>query len=202
MGCIVGNNIILSCILPYFHLTWKRFCRRGLAMQFTIPTIAFLAGLALIVVGIFGGGIEIQYLKIPQLAPLQRTFSFVAGCALMIMCLAFPQAFSWTIGPDKPPETTGSTRPTPGPPIALEVSKTSPWLGSAIKNKLITVSEVKMILRTQNMYSGSIDDEPTPGYFQAVAAFQALQNIDTDGYVGPATYAKLRSTSPSLLPKP
>ena len=170
----------------------------GASMQMTIVSVTFFIGLALIIAAIFGGGLEIKEVKIPTLAPAPRVMSFVAGSALIALCLVFPQTLSsWSSASSQPAATTGTTStPFPNP---ADNTKGPPFLGAAIKNNLITVREVKVILRHAGKYNGPIDDEVNPAYFQAVAEFQVSQNIDPDGYVGPVTYAKLRESWPDYF---
>lgn len=66
----------------------------------TILQITFIVGLFLIIVGVFGGGIEVKEIRIPSLAPMSRIFSFVIGIAFVVLCIAFPGMF--------PPEGTMS----------------------------------------------------------------------------------------------
>ena len=56
-------------------------------MQVDINTGAFFIGLALIVIGIIGGGIEVKEVKIPTLPMFPRAMSFIAGFALVLLCL-------------------------------------------------------------------------------------------------------------------
>ncbi len=168
-------------------------------MHMTIVSMTFLVGLALIIVAIIGGGLEIREVKIPTLPPVPRTMSFAAGAVLIGLCLAFPQIF-----PSSSPESPGNTVETTGSVGNMDVRGDAGggdrrFLGTAIKNHLITVREVKVILRYLGNYNGAIDDETTEHYFQAVANFQIAQNIEADGYVGPVTYAKLREAWPDYF---
>jgi NAD/NADP transhydrogenase beta subunit len=69
-------------------------------MQFSMQAITFLIGLALIVVGIFGGGIEVKEIKIPTLPTISRILSSIVGLVLIAVCLAFPQLLA---GPQPTP---------------------------------------------------------------------------------------------------
>jgi peptidoglycan hydrolase-like protein with peptidoglycan-binding domain len=156
----------------------------------TILAMTFLVGLALIIVAIFGGGLEIKEVKIPTLPTVPRALSFVAGTVLIVLCLFFPHFFS-SLGPailDKPAPTTVTDKPKP-----------QRFRGAAIENGLISVQQVKIILRRLKLFTGPIDDEATDGYFQAVGEFQISQNIPADGLVGPITYAKLREAWPEFF---
>ena len=59
-------------------------------MTLTLYNITFIAGLALIVVGVLGGGLEIKELKINNLSTLARGSSFLLGCILLFVCVAYP----------------------------------------------------------------------------------------------------------------
>src|SRR5215470_7809626 len=56
--------------------------------------ITLIVGLALIVVGLLGGGIEVKEIKIPQLPMISRAASFLFGCILISLVLFYPQLFS------------------------------------------------------------------------------------------------------------
>jgi hypothetical protein len=56
----------------------------------TILTITFLVGLALIVVAVLGGGIEVKEVRIPKLTPIPRVMSFGVGCLLVLVCTLTP----------------------------------------------------------------------------------------------------------------
>jgi hypothetical protein len=178
-------------------------------MQMTIATVTFFVGLALVIISIFGGGLEIKEIKIPTLSVVPRVLSFAAGTVLIIVCVWFPQSFPTGSSPvaDRPAgvvagvdRTTGLASADRTPPVVhLDKSKTPPFLGAAIKNNLVTVQDVKRILRHVGKYTGPIDDDPSVAYFQAVAEFQVSHSIDADGYVGPVTYAKLREAWPEFF---
>lgn len=158
-------------------------------MQMTISSVTFFVGLALVVLAIFGGGIEIKEVKIPTLPIVPRTMSFFAGCALIILCIWYPQVFPLSSG-----TSIADKRES-----AADKAKEPPFLGAAIKNHLISVRDVKVILRRLGKYAGAIDDEANAAYFQAVAEFQASQGVEPDGYVGPVTYSKLRTAWPEYF---
>jgi hypothetical protein len=153
-----------------------------------MQAITFLIGLALIVVGIFGGGIEVKEIKIPTLPTLPRILSSMVGLVLIVVCLAFPQLL---LGPQTPSSAI--------PSVASTDDKSKLFLGAAIQNHIATIRDVKMILRHVGKYSGPINDEVTDQYFQSVADFQTAQKIQIDGLVGPETYAKLREAWPEFF---
>jgi hypothetical protein len=155
-------------------------------MQITVISVTFLIGLALIVVAIFGGGIEIREIKIPTLPVVSRTLSFLAGLVLVVLCVMFPQIF---------PNSAAN-------PVPLQNSaedKSKGFLGAAIQNHLMSVRDVKTVLRHLGKYTGPINDEANDAYFQAVGEFQVSQNVPADGLVGPVTYAKLREAWPEYF---
>lgn len=45
--------------------------------------LTFVAGLALIVVAVLGGGLEIKEVRIPVLPTVPRALSFTVGCVLL-----------------------------------------------------------------------------------------------------------------------
>ncbi len=157
----------------------------------TILAMTFLVGLALIIVAIFGGGLEIKEVKIPTLPTVPRAMSFLAGSVLIVLCLFFPHFFS-SLGPTVPDKSAAST-------TVADKPKLQRFRGAAIENGLISVQQVKVILRRLKIFTGAIDDEANDGYFQAVGEFQVSQNIPADGLVGPVTYAKLREAWPEFF---
>jgi hypothetical protein len=54
-------------------------------MTLTVPLVIFFVGLALIVIAIFGGGLEIKELKVPTLPTIPRTLSGGLGLVLILM---------------------------------------------------------------------------------------------------------------------
>jgi hypothetical protein len=54
-------------------------------MTYTLPIVVFLGGIVLLVVAIFGGGLEIKEIKIPTLPALPRVLGGILGCALIGM---------------------------------------------------------------------------------------------------------------------
>lgn len=155
-----------------------------------VISITFLIGIGLIVLAILGGGIEFKDTKIPKLPVVPRIMSSVAGCALLIMCDFFPQVF-----PNPEP------KPSAVPTHVEDKDKFRP-LGASIQNGLITVRDVKTVLRRQGQYVGPLNDEVDDLYFQAVGDFQLSQKIDADGLVGPITYQKLREAWPEHFGPP
>ena|SRR5258708_7040160 len=160
-------------------------------MSMSILTLTFLVGLALIVVAIVGGGIEIKEVKIPTLPVVPRTLSFIVGCTLLAVCVLSPQILQQLSNQQSPPEPKAAEK--------AVITSNEPFLGAAIKNRLITVRDVKVVLRCDGKYTGPIDDQPNDSYLQAVAAFQLSRKITADGYVGPETYAKLRESWPEYF---
>lgn len=56
-------------------------------MDMEIQTISFIVGVILIVVGIFGGGIEIKEIKIPRVGRFARTMSSLIGMLFIVLGL-------------------------------------------------------------------------------------------------------------------
>jgi hypothetical protein len=152
-----------------------------------IDSMTLLAGLVLIAVGLLGGGIEAKEIKIPQLPAVSRAASILVGCILVGLVL-FDRAL-FAPPETKPPTTNSSTDSKP------------PELGAAIKTHLITVQDVKFILKRLGMYDGDVDDKPNDAYFKAVANFQRSRNIAQDGLVGGETYGKFREALPDYFPE-
>ncbi len=68
--------------------------------------VAFLGGLLLIVVAIFGGGLEVREFKIANLSPLSRILSFILGCALLAIFFVHPE---WLGAPSPIPPQEAAT---------------------------------------------------------------------------------------------
>jgi Putative peptidoglycan binding domain len=151
-------------------------------MPTSITSITLLASLVLIVVALFGGGIEVKEVKIPPLPIVPRAASFLVGCILLGLVLF-----------DRP---LLEPQPKPGDTTTPEKKRD---LGTAITNHMIEVREVKRILQQLGFYVGAITNEPDDAYFQAVANFQNAQHIDQDGLVGAQTYGKLREAWPEYF---
>jgi hypothetical protein len=85
----------------------------------TIPLIAFSAGLALLIVAVLGGGIEIKEVKIPSLAIFPRVLSGMIGGTLLGICIFYPNLL-----PGSSPLQPVPAVPTP--PIPPHLSSTEP----------------------------------------------------------------------------
>jgi hypothetical protein len=87
-------------------------------MPTSIVSITFFVGLALVVIALLGGGIEVKEIKIPTLPIIPRVLSFFTGCALLAVLFLRPdlfQVFNETPpvpGPNSPPQPTSPPRPT------------------------------------------------------------------------------------------
>jgi len=137
-------------------------------------SVTFLIGLAMVVVAVLGGGIEIREIKIPTLPFFPRLMTFITGCILIVVCVGFPQ-------------------------FIPQVQHSEKHLGASIDSGLISVRQVKAILDHLGMKVGPIDNNWTREYARAVGDFQFSQHIEADGMVGPETYAKLRAAWPEYF---
>src|SRR5580704_11377431 len=106
----------------------------------TISSIVLIAGLALIIVALVGGGIEAKEVKIPQLPIWPRVASFLVGC-ILIGLVVFDQKLFESPEPGLNPVTADKPRE----------------LGAAIINHLIEVVQVKTILDHLGFYNGPIN---------------------------------------------
>jgi hypothetical protein len=73
----------------------------------SILYLTFVVGLALIIVAIVGGGLEIKEVRIPTLPIVPRAMSFLLGCALLAICTLDPGILPG--GTDASPSTTPSS---------------------------------------------------------------------------------------------
>ena len=84
-------------------------CRRqGANMTYTLPILVFLGGIALLVVAIFGGGLEIKEIKIPTLPTVPRLLGGVLGCVLVGMSF-FPSLLPGGVSSTPLPAGANST---------------------------------------------------------------------------------------------
>jgi hypothetical protein len=60
-------------------------------MNLTVVSATFFVGLALIVIAIFGGGVEVKEIKIPSLGRFNRFLCFALGSALLGLCILKPE---------------------------------------------------------------------------------------------------------------
>jgi hypothetical protein len=161
------------------------------ASVFSPQLITLIAGIVLMVVGLFGGGIEVREIKVPTMPLLPRLASLLIGSVLTGLVLFHPSTFELsqsnatpvlpTTTSDKTPQTTQSDKKE---------------LGAAIP-RLLEVKDVKKILSQLGYYNGALNsNEPDDLYFQAVANFQHSKAIKQDGLVGGETYGKLREAAP------
>jgi hypothetical protein len=168
-------------------------------MPTSIPAIAFCAGLALIIVSLLGGGIEVKEVKVPPLPLFPRAATFIVGCVLVAAVL-FDTALFTQYDPKSP---AGATQPdktgTEANSIAKPTTEKPVVLGYAITNHFIEVQDVKRILRHANFFAGPINSEPTSDYFQAVIDFQNSKHVTVDGLVGGETLVKLKETWPEYF---
>ncbi|TYO63984.1 peptidoglycan-binding protein [Bradyrhizobium hipponense] len=58
---------------------------------------------------------------------------------------------------------------------------------------LIPVRQGKMILSRVGTYQGAIDDEWNDAYRKAIIDFQASQNMNADGLIGPQTFDRMKT---------
>lgn len=140
-------------------------------------SIMLIAGIALMAVGIFGGGVEVKEIKIPPLSILPRAASFAVGSILTV----------WVVT-----HGLGNTRDEP------EVASRRDDVGPAIEGRLTSVRDVKSNLKELGMYAGPITPDPVLAYFVAVGNFQQSRNIGSNGLVDAATLAELQKAVSEL----
>jgi hypothetical protein len=85
-------------------------------MPISIVSIIILVGLALIVIALLGGGIEVKEIKIPSLQIIPRVLSFFTGCALVALCLFRPDIFQGLNDNKIPPVSPPNPAPIMNPP--------------------------------------------------------------------------------------
>ena len=70
------------------------------------------------------------------------------------------------------------------------------FLGAAIRDHLISVSEAKTILKHLGVYDGAINDEADDAFRKAVISFQSSKGMAPDGLIGPTTLGKFMEAWP------
>jgi hypothetical protein len=107
-------------------------------MPISIVSIILLVGLALIVIALLGGGIEVKEIKIPALQIIPRILSFITGGALVALCLFRPDILQELNDNKIPPVLpTNSTPPVnPTPPDTKPIPPTPPVIPSPIVKPL------------------------------------------------------------------
>jgi hypothetical protein len=99
-----------------------------LAMLTTpIASIAFVAGLALIALGVFGGGFETKIMRIPPLPTILRAACFIFGCILSGLVLFKP---SWFEQPKQPATEQQQTTTITNPKQSNAPAPTEPTISS------------------------------------------------------------------------
>jgi hypothetical protein len=88
----------------------------------SIVYLTFVVGLALIVLAIIGGGLEIKEIKVPTLPIIPRALSFVLGGTLIVVSMFYPKILpDGTSSPSPPvvsapPISAAAPPPSPPPP--------------------------------------------------------------------------------------
>ncbi len=75
-----------------------------------LQTLAFVLGALLIAAGVFGGGLEIRELKIPQISGTARLVASAVGLAFIVLALAVDQKWLEQRGESPTPSSSNSTK--------------------------------------------------------------------------------------------
>ena len=70
------------------------------------------------------------------------------------------------------------------------------FLGSAIRDKYLSIQQVKAALSSMHLYEGPINEVPDLKFRIAVMQFQRKSELEVDGYIGPKTVLKLWEACP------
>jgi hypothetical protein len=115
-----------------------------------IPVVylTFIVGLALIVLAIIGGGLEIKEIKVPTLPIIPRALSFVLGGTLIVVSMFYPNFLPDGTGSPSPPVVPASpikaTPPSPSPPpstVRVSPAPTPPPVPKLSQPILLAFSE-------------------------------------------------------------
>ena len=99
-------------------------CKEMDSVPFSIVSITFLVGLALIVIALLGGGFEVKEIKLPVLGIFPRLLSFVIGTVLVALALLSPEIIPEGRRPT-PTSQDPTPTPTPAPTATLSASRRS-----------------------------------------------------------------------------
>jgi hypothetical protein len=97
-----------------------------MSVPLTVPLMAFLAGVGLIIISLLGGGIEIKEIKIPNLGIVPRFLSFILGSTFTLLGIYLTLA---------PGETVASR---PASPSLIETALSKPATQSATSDPSTT----------------------------------------------------------------
>lgn len=76
----------------------------------SLDTMAFVLGGLLIAAGVFGGGLEVKELKLPQIVGTVRLVAVVLGAVFVVMALAINQKWIEQGGESNQPSPTESSK--------------------------------------------------------------------------------------------
>ena len=76
----------------------------------SLETMAFILGGILIAAGVFGGGLEVKELKLPQIGGIPRLVAVMAGIAFVALALAINQKWIEQVRGSKQPNATESPK--------------------------------------------------------------------------------------------
>src|SRR5215510_12206965 len=90
----------------------------------SLDTMAFVLGGILIAAGVFGGGLEIKELKLPQIGGAARIIAALVGSAFIALALAINLKWIQRSDESAPPRASDSSKTFPAP--MSDSSKTFP----------------------------------------------------------------------------
>jgi len=161
------------------------------------PTvIVLIGGIIFLFIGVVGGGVQIEKIRLPVLPTVWRLASFLVGCVLIIAALILPKPETPKPLPNPLPATLATPLPPTPPNTQPATANRTTSRGIAIEKGIISVQEVKEILAHLGIYQGTINDKDDEAYYSAVTEFQASRNITKDGLVGFETLGELKKAWP------
>jgi hypothetical protein len=161
------------------------------SVPFSIASITFLVGLALIAIALLGGGYEVREIKLPVLRIFPRLLSFVMGTVLVSLAL-FGRDI---LPPDGHRPTPTSQDPTPTPILAPTATlSASPILINAGQSSTLTWSS----MNATGCSGANFTPNGTSGSMAVTPSDTTIYSITCAGAGGASPEA--RSTVTVMLP--
>lgn len=132
----------------------------------TVPVVFVVAGVALVVVAIIGGGLELKELKVPPIAPVWRVVSAGVGVVFIVLALV--------TSPPTPRSATDSQSPVSSASSAEpQGAIDAPLEGSTVERRIRVTGVIDPQRRADGFYWIVLQDEDGDIY--------PVRRISTDG---------------------
>lgn len=108
----------------------------------SVQFVTFCVGLFLLIISIFGGGIELKEVRVANLNPLSRFLSFMLGCSLLLIYFFAPNYLT-TAEIEIEPDRVTERHPTPANNSTNRPSETDPSEEPAASNSASASTQTK-----------------------------------------------------------